>query len=276
RPAGHELDALRPLVGDDVDEKAHVAEEIRELGHLGRQAAEDESSVARHLRERDEVVILGVEGEGIAAGLAVLDVDVPPRRVVRPAVVGTDMVFRAPLLGRAQQSALVAADVDERGKRPLRVAGDEHRRAPDVTRDEVVGLCDLRLEREEIPGALEDEFLLELEQLRGRVHVAMHAENTLRGTIVDVQADVLQVHEIPSRSTVCHFFRFVRWRPHAFSLAFILRLKGLREITTTSFGHSCRTLHMRGAGSWTVRAGLITTLTTGSGKRTASPLEGRG
>jgi len=49
---------------------------------------------------------------------------------------------------------------------------------------------------DEIPGALEDEFLLELEELRVRVHIAMHAENAFRGTVVDVQSDALEVHAL--------------------------------------------------------------------------------
>jgi len=104
------------------------------------------------------------------------------------------VILRVAFLGRAQHRALVAADVDEGGEAPLRVARREHRRPPDMRRGEIVGFPDLRFEPEKAPGALKNEFLLELEQLRVRVHVAMHAEDAFRGTIIHVQADVLQVH----------------------------------------------------------------------------------
>src|SRR5207249_5565369 len=94
--------------------------------------------VARHPREGHEVVVLGLERRWIAAGLAVLDVDVLPRCVVRPAVIRTDVVFGVALLGGAQHRALVAAYVDECAEAPFRVARREHRRPPDMARNEVV------------------------------------------------------------------------------------------------------------------------------------------
>src|SRR6267154_1569714 len=169
-------------------------------------AAEHETSVARNAGERHQVVVLGVERSRIASGPAVLDIDVSARSVVGPAVIGADVIFGVPRFRRAEHRPLVAADVDKGAEAPFRIASREHGRPADVSGDEIVGPRDLRLERDEIPGALEDEFLLELEQLRVRVHVTMHAENAFRGTVVDVQSDVLQVHALaPDRDNCLRY-----------------------------------------------------------------------
>src|SRR5713101_7966062 len=111
--ARDELHSLRSLVGDQVHGEAHVAEKLLERRDLGRQAAEHEAPVARHACERHEVVVLGVERGRIAAGPAVLDVDIPPRRIIGPAVIRAHAIPGVPLFGGAQHRALVAADVDE-------------------------------------------------------------------------------------------------------------------------------------------------------------------
>src|SRR6266850_2803363 len=196
RAPRNELHSPRSLVGHQIHEEAHIAEKVLEQGDFARKAAEHEASVARNARERHQVVILGVERSGIEAGPAVLDIDVRARGVVGPPMIGADVIFGVALFRGAEHRPLVAADVDEGPETPFRIARHEHRRPADVCGDEIVGLRDLGLERDEIPGALEDELLLELEELRVRVHIAMHAENALRGTVVDVQSDVLEVHAL--------------------------------------------------------------------------------
>src|SRR4051794_29571524 len=94
----------------------------------------------------------------------------------------------------AHRRTLVAARVDERLDLALRAASDEHRRATDRCSDEVVRLGQLRIEREKMPAALEHVLQLELEQLRVAEHVAVNAEDLVLRTMVDVQADVVQVH----------------------------------------------------------------------------------
>src|SRR5712664_4243872 len=140
-------------------------------------------------------------------------------------MIGADVIFGVALFRGAEHRPLVAADVDEGAETPFRIARREHGRPADVSGDEIVGLRDLGLERDEIPGALEDEFLLELEQLRVRVYVAMHAENAFRGTVVDVQSDVLEVHAVTgSSSGNCRRFAQSRAREPGVLLASILRL----------------------------------------------------
>src|SRR5258706_15324257 len=141
------------------------------------------------------------------SALAILDVDVLPRRVVGPAVVRTDVVPRIACFGAAHHRAFVAADVDERTKPAFRVARDQHRSSADVGGDEIVGPGELRFEPQEIPGALEDEFLLELEEPGVGVDAAMHPEHALRRTVVNVEPDILEIHAIePARDRNCRRF----------------------------------------------------------------------
>ena len=143
---------------------------------------------------------LAIEARRIAGRLAVLDVAVAAGAIIGPAVIGTHDVAGVALLGAAQQRALVAADIEEARDAALRVARHQHRGAADVGRDEVVGPRDLRLEGEKAPGALEDEFLLEREQIGIGEDIAMHPEDSLFGPVVDIGCDVPWRHIAASPS----------------------------------------------------------------------------
>ena len=88
----------------------------------------------------------------------------------------------------------MATGVDERTDFPFGVARDQDRRAADERRDEIVRLRDLRFEAQKTPSALEDESLLECEQRRVGVHVAVHAKHALVDAIVHVEPQVFQIH----------------------------------------------------------------------------------
>ena len=142
-------------------------------------------------------MILAFEGRQVSRILAILDIDVLAGGVIGPAVIGADMIFSVALLGAAQDRALMAANIDEGAEDALGVAHQQYWRAADMRSDVVVGLDDLRFKGEEIPAALKNEFLLELENLRIGIDVAMQAKDAVFRPIVDVERHIPRCHEPP-------------------------------------------------------------------------------
>jgi transcription elongation GreA/GreB family factor len=192
--AGHELHAVGPLIHREIEEDAHLAQELGQRRHVPREAAEDEALVAFEARQRQEIVALRIEARRIEGGAAVLDGVVPAGAIVGPAVIGAGEVARIALLGTDDHRAFVAADIEESVDAVVGVARDDDGRARDPGRREIVGLRHLRFDGEEGPAPLEDEFALELEERGIGEDVAMHAEDTVIRAIIDQVAHVARSH----------------------------------------------------------------------------------
>src|SRR6185437_9209872 len=192
--ARNDLHRLRSLLHMQVDEEFEIAEMLLERRHVGREAAEDQPLIGRELRQRDEIMALGIESRRIIRRLALLDRDNLSGAVIGPAVIETDVEFRIPLLETADRRAFVTAGIEERADIAFCVARDDHRRAADPGRYVIMRLGELRFDGEEIPRALEDVFHLELENLRIGIDVAMYPEHALIGPVVDIEAGWLHGH----------------------------------------------------------------------------------
>ena len=188
--AGHEFDAVLALVHDDVDRAPRVAEVRLKGGHIGRQAGEHQAAVGPEARDRRKIVLDLSERFGVS-GLALRgDSYTFAAGVIGPAVVGAAMVRAVALAGVEDHRALVATAVEESPEPALCIAHHHDRRATDHRGDEIVGIGDLRLEADEVPGRLEDVLHLEFEHRRIPERVAMHAEPAFAGAVVEESVEV--------------------------------------------------------------------------------------
>ncbi|MCY1180697.1 hypothetical protein D9M73_211600 [compost metagenome] len=93
------------------------------------------------------------------------------------------------LADAGQGGAAMLASVDQGVELTIAVAGNDHRLAAGAHRDEVVVIGQLAFVAGVDPVLLEDQFHLQIEQLRLGEHLPGDAENTFCGTEVQAAFD---------------------------------------------------------------------------------------